>query len=106
MTRVLLPALIWGHHGFSPDALNAQAELQGLYDEISHATLQFATESDVDLFHDVIYTSDWVLVDQTGQRETWPQVRARVVQALMPPRLDWMMQPIQKLALAPGRAVS
>lgn len=103
MIEVLLLALTL-QQGTASDTFNVRAELQGLYDEISQATLQFVTESDVDLFHDVLYTPDWVFVDATGQKQTWPQVREREVQALSAPPLSSMNQSIQKLSLAPDGA--
>ena len=100
MTEMLLLAFTVLQQGTPRDAFDVQAELQGLYDEVSQATLQFVTESDVDLFHDVLYTPDWVFVDGTGQKQTWSQVRERAIQALSAPPLDSMSQPIQKLSLA------
>ena len=50
MTAVLLLAAALFVPGASADNFVVQAELQGLYDEISQATLQFATASDVDEF--------------------------------------------------------
>jgi hypothetical protein len=88
----------------APDSFSVQAELQGLYDEISQATLQFVTEADVDQFHDVLYTPDWSFVDAAGQRQLWPQAREQAMQSLHGPRLDSMAQPIQKLSLVPGGA--
>ena len=104
MTQVLLLALTLLHPETPPDTFDVQTQLQGLYDEISQATLQFATESDVDLFHDVLYTPDWVFVDATGHTQTWPQVRVRAIQALSAPLPDSMIQPIQKLSLVPDGA--
>ena len=104
MTEVLLLALTLLNPGAPPDTFDVQAELQGLYDEISQATLQFATESDVDMFHDVLYTPDWVFVDSTGHAQTWKAVRPDAIKALSAPPLDSMRQPIQKLSLAPDGA--
>lgn len=104
MTQVLLLAMALLIPATPPDPFNVQAELQGLYDEISQATLQFVTASDVDLFHTVLSTPDWVFLDATGQKQTWSQVRERAIQALSAPHLDSMRQPIQKLSLAPDGA--
>jgi len=82
----------------------AQTELQGLYDEISAASQQFATADDIDQFHSVFYTPDWVFVDGSGQKETWQQARVRAIQALTAPPMDSMGQPIQKLTLLPDGA--
>jgi hypothetical protein len=103
MTVVVMLALTL-LKGAPPDAIEVQGELQGMYDEISQATLQFVTESDVDLFHEVLYTPDWVFVDSTGQKQTWPQVRERAVQALSAPPLKSMLQPIRKLSMVPDGA--
>jgi hypothetical protein len=86
------------------DKFPVWAELQGLYDEISQATQQFETASDVDLFHDVLYTSDWVFIDATGQRHSWSQVREEAVRTLESPRVDSITQSIQTLSLVPTGA--
>jgi len=86
------------------DAFSVQAELQGLYDEISQATLQFVTGADIDQFHDVLYTADWSFVDASGARHEWPQMRDQSIRSLEAPRMDAMLQPIQKLSLVPGGA--
>lgn len=104
MTEVLLLVLTLLQPGSPPDAFDVQADLQGLYDEISQADLQFVTASDVDLFHDVLYTPDWVFVDATGQKQTWSQVRQQAIQALSARHPDSMSQAIKKLTLVPGGA--
>jgi ketosteroid isomerase-like protein len=86
------------------DLVSIQADLQGLYDEISQASLQFLTETDIDDFHDVMYTPDWVFVDAAGQEHTWAQQREQAVQALTAPHHDPIVQSIQKLTLVPGGA--
>jgi hypothetical protein len=86
-----------------PDLFPLQAELQGLYDEISQATMQFVSPEDADQFHSVLYTPDWVFVDQSGNRQTWPQLRDQVLHA---PPVESAVQPIQKLSLVPGGAVT
>jgi len=101
MTHVLLLAAALLIPGPPADNFVVQAELQGLYDEISQATLQFATATDVDQFHDVFYTPDWVFVDTTGQKRNWSQVREGAIQALSSPPLDSMSQPIHKLSVTP-----
>jgi ketosteroid isomerase-like protein len=90
----------------SADVYSAQADLQGLYDEISQASLQFLTEADIDGFHQVMYTPDWVLIDAGGQQHTWSQVREQAVQALNEIHHDPMVQSIQKLTLTPGGATA
>ena len=59
MTEVLLFTLAMLVLTGPTNTFDIQAELQGNYDEISQATLQFVTPSDVDMFHDVLYTPDW-----------------------------------------------
>ena len=88
----------------SPDTFDVQVELQGLYDEISQIDVPFMTQSDVDLFHDVLYTPDWVFVDALGQKQTWLQMREHAMQASSAPPLDSMIQRIQKLSLVPDGA--
>jgi hypothetical protein len=104
MTEVLLLALTLLTPGPPPAAFEVQMALQGLYDEISQAMLAFESASDVDLFHDVLCTPDWVFVDATGQKQTWPQARERAIRALSAPTPDAMIQPIQKLSLIPDGA--
>lgn len=103
MTTLLLTlALLAGR----PDAFAVQTELQGLYDEISQATLSFVTPADVDLFHDVLYTPDFAIEDADGHALAWPQVRERAIEALSAPPLDWLMQPIERMSLtADGASV-
>jgi hypothetical protein len=86
-----------------PDLFPLQAELQGLYDEISQATLQFVSPEDADQFHSVLYTPDWVFVDPSGKRLTWPELRD---QALHAAPVESAVQPIQKLSLVAGGAVT
>jgi ketosteroid isomerase-like protein len=99
MTQGMLLAIALLVPGAPPDTFALQAELQGLYDEISQATLQFATASDVDQFHDVLYTPDWVFVDTPGQKRNWSQMREEAIQALSSPALTSMSQPIRKLSV-------
>ena len=96
-------ALLYGQTAHR-DAASVEADLQGLYYEISQATLQFETASDVDQFHDVLYTSDWVFIDANGRQHSWPEVRDAAVAALEPPRIEWMEQSIQTLSPVPGGA--
>ena len=106
MIAVMLLALTLQKAAIGSDAFNVDAELQGMYEELSQATLQFVTESDVDLFHDVLYTPDWVFVDAAGQKHTWSQMREREIQALSAPALSSLNQSIQKLSLAPDGAAT
>ena len=100
MTGVLLLTMTLWRPWSPPSTFDVQTDLQGLYDEISQATLQFVTESDVDVFHDVLYTADWVFIDATGHTQTWAQARERSFQALSEPHPDALTQPIQKLSVA------
>ena len=86
------------------DNFVVQAELQGLYDETSQATLQFVTASDLDEFHAVLYTADWVFTDLAGHRRTWAEMRQDALRALSEPRLDSMTQAIRTLSVDPGGA--
>ena len=72
MTEVMLLTLSLLNPKAPLDRFDVQAELQGLYDEISQATLQAVTASDLDEFHDVLYTPDWVFIDMAGRTEAWP----------------------------------
>jgi hypothetical protein len=101
MTSVLLLGMALLIPGDRADTFDVQAELQGLYDEISQATLQFVTASDLDVFHDVLYTRDWVFIDTTGRTHTWPEVRQQAIQALSAPPPDSMSQPIRKVSVEP-----
>jgi hypothetical protein len=76
-----------------------QSELQGLYDEINQATLQFVTDIDVDDFHDVLYTPDWSFTNAAGQHRTWAQVREQEVQALKAAPADAIAQTIRKISI-------
>ena len=99
MTEILLLTLALLGPAALSNTFAVRTELQGIYDEISQATLQFVTASDVDLFHDVLYTPDWVFIDATGHTQTWPQVRQQALEALTAPPPDSMIQSIQKLSL-------
>jgi hypothetical protein len=83
----------------SPDPFVVQTDLQGRYDEISQASLQFMTAADVDDFHDVMYTSEWTVTDLAGHRHGWPQLRAEALEALTMPHPNAIVQSIQKLSL-------
>ncbi|HEY2150529.1 MAG TPA: hypothetical protein VGH34_06970 [Vicinamibacterales bacterium] len=89
--------------GAPPDLFSIQTDLQGLYDEISQAVLQFATTQDADQFYQVLYTPDWAFVDAAGQRHAWPEMRDQIMHA---GPVESTEQPIQKLALVPGGAVT
>jgi hypothetical protein len=104
MTQALLLAAALFVPGTPADNFVVQAELQGLYDEISQATLQFTTADDIDEFHEVLFTANWVFTDPAGHKRTWPEIRQEAVRALSEPRLDSMTQTIVKLSVDPGGA--
>lgn len=90
----------------SVDSFAVQTELQGLYDEISQATMQFESGLDVDEFHDVFYAPDWTLVDASGQHHTWAQQREQLLQSLGQPLPYDVWQRIQKLTVTPAGATT
>jgi hypothetical protein len=107
MAHVLLLAVALLNPGTPGDTFNVRLELQALYDEISQATLQFVTAADVDEFHDVLYTADWVSTDAAGHMQTWPDVRQKAVDdALSMPRPDSIVQPISRLSVDPEGATA
>jgi hypothetical protein len=87
------------------DLFSLRTQLQGLYDEISQATLQFDSESDVDDFHAVLYTPDWTFVDAEGRRQSWREVRQQAMHS-RPALPDSMQQVIQKLSFVAGGAMA
>jgi len=105
MHFMLLLAIAFPHPD-SDSVFSVQAELQGLYEEISQSTLQFVSADDIDQFHEVLYTPEWVFIDAQGQRHPWSQVREEEIQALKAPTFDWMTQSIQKLSVTPGGATA
>jgi hypothetical protein len=86
------------------DSFNAQAQLQGLYEEMSQAALQYETADDIDQFHDVLYAPDWVFIDLGGQRHPWSEIREEQIQALKTPPFDWIAQSVEKVSVANGTA--
>jgi hypothetical protein len=104
MSPALLVAVALLIPAASADTFEIQAELQGLYDEISQATLQFTNQSELDQFHDVIYTPDWAFTDAAGHTRTWADVREETFRALSAPRVDSMLQPIRSVTVDAGGA--
>jgi len=92
--------------GTPVDTFAIRADLQGLYDEISQATMQFENAHDVDQFHEVLYTQNWEFVDAKGNKRQWSDLRADAIRALDAPPVDSMIQTIQKLSLAGDTATS
>ena len=99
MTGVLLLTMTLLHPWTPPSTFDVQTELQGLYDEISQATLQFTTQSELDQFHAVLYTPDWAFTDASGHARSWADVREEAFRALSAPRVDSMTQPIRSLSV-------
>ena len=81
------------------DGFDAQATIQGLYDEISQTLLQVATDSDLDQLHDVLYAPDWVFVDASGKQHPWSDAREELLHMIQAEHLTAMFQRIQKFAL-------
>lgn len=100
MTVALLAALTPALRGASAagDPFVVQAELQSLYDEDSAAALQFFTAQDIDDFHGVFCTENWVFLDAAGQRHTWPEMRGQATKLLAEPRATSISQPISKIS--------
>jgi len=88
------------------DEFSVRWELQALYDEASQATLQFTSGSDVDLFHEVFCTPDWVYVDVGGTPHAWRDIRGTVVAALAAPRPASMTQIIREVSVRDGAAAT
>jgi ketosteroid isomerase-like protein len=99
MSPALLVAVALLIPAAATDTFEVQAELQGLYDEISQATLQFTTQSELDQFHAVLYTPDWAFTDASGHARSWADVREEAFRALSAPRVDSMTQPIRSLSV-------
>ena len=99
MTETLLLVMALLAQVPRPDTFEVRSELQGLYDEMSQATLQFMTASDIDDFQAVLTTPDWTFVDETGLKHDWSQMREDAIHALSAPRPDSITQTIGKLSL-------
>jgi hypothetical protein len=89
-----------------PDTFEVQAELQGLYDEATQVMVRSMTKADVDLFHDVFCTADWVFVDLAGRTKTWADVRDHPIQPPSGPPSDSTIQRIERLALVADGATT
>ena len=106
MSAVVLSLVLALGQAGSQDLFSVRGELQGLYSEISQATLQFETEEDIDQFHAVLYTPDWVYVDASGQPHSWQQTRDDLFRSLKVSPIAWMSQDIEKLSLVPDGAMA
>jgi len=89
-----------------PRQSSARTDLQGMYDEMSAATLQVTTAAEIDDFHAVLCTPDWVFVDRGGRTHDWQEARARAIEQLNAPTFDSIVQRIQRLTAAPGTATT
>jgi len=98
---VFLFLMVVGLQASAPNTFDMQSDLQGIYDELSQAAMQFGGPEDIDSFHTVFYTPDWTFVDAEGHQHPWSEKRAEAVQALNQPRADSIQQTIQKLSTAP-----
>jgi hypothetical protein len=106
MLNNLVLALALVYQPTPPATFDVQVELQGLYDEISQANLEFVSELDASMFHGVVCTPDWFFVDATGRKQTWQEVHDLAGGAPSAPLPDSIDQQIQKLTLTPDGAVA
>jgi hypothetical protein len=97
-TGPMVKGVVAASEARSPLAFDAAVELQGLYDEISQVDVPFLTQSEVDLFHDLLYAPDWVFVDAAGRKQTWAEFRERATRAASGPP-DSLIQRIERLSL-------
>jgi len=81
------------------DTFDVRSELQGLYDAMSQASLQFMTAAEIDEFHTVLTTSAWTFVDETGRKHHRSQMGVDAIHALVAPRPDSITQTIGRLSL-------
>jgi len=104
ITALVVAATLAMSGAVSPNVFEVQTELQSLYDEITDGAAQFITPADVDLFHSVLYASDFVFVDKAGTTHEWPEMRAREIEAIGKPLPDSSIQLVQKVTLVTGGA--
>jgi len=88
----------------SQDAFQIRTDIQGLYDEMAQATLQFDSPLDIDEFHSVLLTPNWTVVDDKGVRHPWSELRDKEIAELNQPRPDSIKHIIQKVSLAQNAA--
>jgi hypothetical protein len=89
----------------SADTTQLRFDLQGVYDEIAQAGLQFDSPLDVDEFHAVFYTPDWSFVDASGTRHTWSELREQTVAtALNEAKPDGVHHTLEKITPVSGGA--
>jgi hypothetical protein len=82
------------------DLVSAQADIQGLYEDIRQTQAQSATPADVDILHGVLYTRDWTFVDKSGQSHSWTEMRQKQVDALAHKSGDAFYEPIKKMSVS------
>ncbi len=95
--------LVAASESSSPGAFQAWMDLQALYDEISQVDVPYVTQADLDQFHDVLYTPDWVFVDVDRKTHTWAQEQALEARSGPP---DSLVQLIERLTLTPDGATA
>ena len=100
---IVAAGIVWAQSSPQDLLFAARTDLQGMYDESSQAAMQFLTDTDVDQFHDVLCTPDYVFVDAAGKQHSWSDVRADEVRMLTA-RPDALTETIDKVALVPGGA--
>src|ERR1022692_3778885 len=98
MLMMLLALALAPAKSDKPDKLTLQAQVQGLYEEISEAIMHATpAEQGVDALHSVLYTPDWEFIDDTGQHQTWQQASAAA--AFHPIPFNPIVHVIQKFTI-------
>ena len=100
VSLVTIPFLI------GPRLSPVRTDLQGMYDEMSAATLQVTTAAEIDDFHAVLCTPDWVFVDRQGHTHDWRDTRARAIEQLSAPTFNSIVERIQRVTVASGVATT
>ncbi len=95
--NVLTAAMLMVLQAGPQSIFSIHCDLQGLYDEMSQATLTSRSAGDVDMFHEVFYTPDWTFVDTEGQRHSWAELRQQAIDALTTRPFTGMHQVIHEL---------
>ena len=90
----------------SQDTFGVSCDLQGLYDEMAQATAVSYTARDVDLYHGVFYTPDWVFVDAQGQRHPWTELRDQTISQAGEHRFDAIYQVLQDATITADGATT
>jgi hypothetical protein len=71
-----------------------EMQLQGMYDEISEISAPTLSDEDMNVFLDVVYTPDWVLVDAAGTRLTRAGLSAREALSPEPDSVIWRIEKV------------